>query len=141
MIRCFVDFIGQIQVIDDRIDHHLEKAERLRSLCDRVTTIWSDEVVHMSSENLREQHLAELIDSKRELADLLNERKRVYEEVRSWLYGNLPLEYASILEYRFIDRLPLGKIADRMGYAEQTIKNKSSMAVKEARLIYERSIK
>ena len=95
----------------------------------------------MSSENLREQHLAELIDSKRELADLLNERKRVYEEVRSWLYGNLPLEYASILEYRFIDRLPLGKIADRMGYAEQTIKNKSSMAVKEARLIYERSIK
>lgn len=141
MIRCFVDFIGQIQVIDDHIDHTLEKAERLSSLCDRVTAIWGDERVQTSRDNLREQRLVELIDSRRELESLLNERKKIYEEVRSWLYGNLPLEYASILEYRFIDRLPLGKIADRMGYAEQTIKNKSSMAVKEARLIYERSTK
>lgn len=139
-MQSFDEFVSRIRILDNRIDHHLTRAEKLKSLCDRVTSVWGEEeVISTSKENKRDLRLADLIDSKKALEDLLIQRKEVSEEVRSWLYENLPTEVATMLEYRFIDGLNNMEIAETMHFSYQTIRNRISKHISEARIIYERS--
>ena len=133
----FDEFTSQPQTLDTKIAHQLQIAERLRSVCESATAVYCEVgKVQTSPENKREVWLTRYIDSKQELTALLEERERVTEEVRCWLYKNLPIDTASLLEFRYCDGLKNQEIADSVHMELQSVKNKISRCIREARTIY-----
>lgn len=132
----FDTFVSQPQIIDTKITHQLQVVERQRSRVESVTAVFSDIRVQTSPENKREIWLTQLIDSKKKLSDLMEEYDRATNEVRSWLYDNLSMDAASLLEFRYCDKLKNSEIAELVHMAEQSVKNKISRTIREARTIY-----
>lgn len=132
----FDEFVNQPQRIDVRISHQLQVAEKLKDRCESATAVYSEVRVQTSRENHHETWLIKYIDSKKKLTALMEEYDKAVEEVRSWLYDNLPPNEASLLEYRYCDGLLNPEIADLEQKAEQTIKNKMSRYIRKARDIY-----
>lgn len=132
----FDEFVSQPQKVDTQILHQLQVAERLRSLCESATATFKDVKVQTSPENKREKWLTSYIDAKKTLTDLMEEHDRVTDEVRRWLYDNLPMDGASLLEFRYCDGLKNQEIANTVHMAEQSVKNKISRTIREARSIY-----
>lgn len=132
----FDNFVKQPQIVDIRIQHQLDEAERLKALCERATAVFEDEKVQRSHSNQREFWLAAYIDSKSKVTDLMEKYDRVTEEVRDWLYKNLPFTAASLLEFRYCDGLKNKEIAQQLNHKEQSVKNQISRAIREARKIY-----
>lgn len=130
------EFVSQPQMIDDRISHQLQVVERWKSKVESVTAVLSEVRVQTSPENKREIWLAKYIDSQQKLTVLMEDYDRACDEVRTWLYDNLPPNEASLLEYRYCDGLRNPEIAEVERQAEQTIRNKISVCIRKARVIY-----
>lgn len=134
----FDEFVGRPQAIDNKIQHRLLQVERLQARCDRVTAVFSEVRVQKSKENARETALIKLIDAKNGIDVLMDEYDEAVADVRQWLYANMETQTASLLEYRYVDNLRNEEIAAQLHYSTQTIKNKISKAIQQARNTYER---
>ena len=130
-------FVEQPRILQERLNHEILKAERYKDLCTRTTAAFSEiGRVQQSRSNTHETYLLEYADSQRAVYDLMQEYNTACDAVRTWLYNNLSIKNASMLEYRYIDALSNSEIAATMHFAEQTMKNMISKAVREARKIY-----
>lgn len=130
-------FVEQPQVLQERLNHAILKAERYKDLCTRATAAFSEiGRVQQSRTNAHESHLLAYADSQHAVRDLMQEYNTACDAVRTWLYSRLSIKNASMLEYRYIDGLSNSEIAATMHFAEQTMKNMISKAVREARKIY-----
>lgn len=134
----FDEFIRRPQTIDNRIQHQLAEAERLRDLCDRVTAIYGGEKVQTTNENRREIWLTKYADSKHKVTELMEQYDDAVGDLKAWLYANMEFTAAATLEYRYCDNMTNKEIAEITGYAEQSVKNKVSKAIRKARELYER---
>lgn len=134
----FDEFMQKPQSINILIQHQLEEAERLKTLCEHATVVYSDVRVQTSYENKHEIWLTKYIDSKQKLTDLIEQHEEAADAVKDWLYLNMSIEDASILQFRYVDGLKNREIAERLHYTEQTVKNKVSKAVRTARAEYEK---
>ncbi len=132
----FDTFVNQPQIIDIKIQHQLQIIERQRSRVESVTAVFNEIRVQTSQENTREIWLTQYVDSKQKLTDLMEEYDRAVEDIRNWLYDNLSTDAASLLEFRYCDGLKNLEIAELLHMAEQSIKNKMSRSVREARTKY-----
>lgn len=130
-------FMSQPKNLGIQIQHQLEEAERLKALCERATTVYSDMGAQTSHENQREKWLVKYIDSKNKVEELIEMQSAAEESVRAWLYQHLELQDSSMLEYRYIDGLTNNEIAERMHYSEQYLKSKISKTIRVSRKIYE----
>lgn len=130
-------FVEQPRILQERLNHAILKAERYKDLCTRATAAFSEiGRVQQSNVNTHETYLLEYADSQRAVHDLTQEYGTACDAVRTWLYNHMSNKYASMLEYRYIDGLTNAEIAATMHFAEQTMKNMISKAVREARKIY-----
>ena len=141
MTSSFDKFIGRVRVLDKKIDHQLKRAEKLKSLSEQITTIWSDAWVQTSTENKRERRLADLIDSKRELERLLNQREQAADEIRDFLYSNLSEDNADVLEWKYCDDLSIFEIAEKECLSYSGAASKIYRAETKARAKYEERVK
>lgn len=132
------EFVGRIEILDFKIDQALDKAERLRSLCDRVTTIWTTDVrVQQSNGTKREERLTKLIDSKRELEELLEKREKAEKEITAFFDSALKPEDAAVLTMKYINKRTIKDVAELMFYTYSGAACRISRADARARAKYE----
>lgn len=130
------EFVQRPQVLNNRILHQIEKAERLQTLCTQATAIYSDLKVQTSHGNKREKWLTAYIDSKDVLTDLMEQQEAAANDLREWLYSNMDVISASMLEFRYCDGLKSDDIADRLHYSPEYMRKKISKAIQTARQVY-----
>lgn len=109
----YSDFVGRVRTLDIKINQQLLEAERLKNLCEQITTIWLDDVrIQASAENKQEQRLIELVDCKRELDSLVDKRNEVVQELTDFFNNSLSFEDADTLILKYIHGKSIGAIAD-----------------------------
>lgn len=131
------EFVKRPNRIRRRISHKIEDVMLKESICMRTTTTLGERV-QTSPTNTQEISYLRYIDAKNDLNELATELELAQTEVRDFLYDNLNYDDADLLEWRYVDGKNLTEIADKMGMAYQTVKNKMSVAEKEARRRYAR---
>ena len=97
------------------------------------TTAPIQERVQVSPSNATEQGYIRYIDAKNELYSMMDKLADAQDEVRSFLYKNLSVDSADILEWRYVDGKEVLEIADICGLTEQSVRNKISKANRAAR--------
>ena len=126
------EFVQRPQKLKARIEHKADKVEFLKALCEQTTTIFSDVKVQTSHGNRHETLLIDYIDSKQELGGLWDQYDEAVDDLQTWLYANMEFIDASMLEWRYCNGLKNSEIAEKMHYAEQTVKHRISRAVRLA---------
>lgn len=123
------DFVSRILILDFKIDQQLDKAERLRAICDRCTTIWSDDMkVQSSVGKTREDHLTELLDSKGHLEDLLKKRKKAEEEITDFFNSALKPRDANIMIMKYVNGKSVKEISKQLFYSYSGVATRISRA-------------
>lgn len=129
----FEEFAERPQRLMERIERQVEKVNRLQAACEQTTTIFSDVKVQTSHGNRRETMLIDYIDCKQALDDLTHKYSEAIAEVQTWLYDNMEFADADMLEWRYCNGLKNAEIAEKMHYAEQTVRHRISRAVRIAK--------
>ena len=132
------DFVGRVRILDLKINQQMLEAERLKSLCEQITTIWLDDVrIQASAENKQEQRLIELVDCKRELDSLVDKRNEVVQELTDFFNNSLSYEDADTLILKYIHGKSITDIADLKVLSYSGAANKIYRADIRARQRYE----
>ena len=118
-----------------RIMHKADEVIRIEAICMKSTSVFGERV-QSSFENTREKSYIALIEAKKELDGLMDEHKKAKDEVSEFLYDNLTLEEADLLEWKYIDGKSIKDIAKIKKEQEQTIRNKVSKVDKKAKKIF-----
>lgn len=129
------EFVTRPYRIWRRIMHKSDEVIRIEAICMKSTSVFGERV-QSSFENSQEKNYVALIEAKRELGELMEEHKEAQEEVREFLYDNLTLEEADLLEWKYIDGKSAKDIAKLLNEQEQTIRNKASRYDRKARGIF-----
>ena len=129
------EFITRPYRIWKRIMHKSEEVMRIEAICMKSTQVFGERV-QSSFENSQEKNYLALIEARRELDRLIDEHKMAQDEVRTFLYENLSINEADLLEWKYIDGKSIKDIAELLHEQEQTVRNKASKYEKKARNIY-----
>ena len=129
------EFVTRPYRIWRRIMHKSDEVMRIEAICTKSTAVFGERV-QSSFENTREKNYIALIEAKKELYELMEEHKEAQDEVREFLYDNLTLEEADLLEWKYVDGKSIKDIAILLNEQEQTVRNKASKYEKKARKIF-----
>lgn len=132
----FEEYVERPQILRNRIQNQIEKIEQLENLCNQTTTILSDVKVQTNHGNKRDKYLADYIDSKKKLNDIMKQYDEAVEDLQTWLYDSLDFEDADLLDWRYCNCLKNEEMAERVGIAYSTQRKRISRANKKARDIY-----
>lgn len=116
-----------------RIEHKADDVAFKLEICLKATTALGGERVQTSHDNTTDRNLAEYIDAKNKLEAIMNDYDEAVEQVTDFIYGNLDFRDADLLEWKYINGKTLTEIADIMGIAYQTAKNRSWQAERQLR--------
>ena len=128
------DFMNRPLKLRSRIEHKADDVAFKLEICLKATTALGGERVQTSRDNSTERNLAEYIDARRKLDSLISDYNEAVEEVTSFIYDNLDFKDADLLEWKYINGKTLTEIADIMGIAYQTAKNRSWRAERDLRM-------
>lgn len=131
----YEEFVTRPLAIWRELLHKSDEVARLEGLCMRATTTLGERVQNTVG-NSQERNLVALADARRELNGLISTLMAVQDEVRVFLYNNLPLDGADILEWKYVNGKSIKDIAETLGFEEQTVRNKISKYDREARKKY-----
>lgn len=109
------------------------------TVCTRTTTTFGEKV-QTSPSNSTEWSYLSYIEANNQLKELQAEYDRVAKEVTDFLYDNLSVEDADLLEWRYVHDKSMQDIAEIKCMAYQTVKNRMSAAEKAARTKYYKSV-
>lgn len=129
------EFITRPYRIWKRIMHKSDEVIRIEAICMKSTQVFGERV-QSSFDNSQERNYIALVEAKRELNELMDEHKRAQDEVREFLYDNLSINEADLLEWKYIDGKSIKDIAELLHEQEQTVRNKASKYEKKARNIF-----
>ena len=129
------EFMKRPNRIRRRVSHKIEDVMLKESICMRSTTTLGERV-QTSPSNVTEASYLRYIDAKNELNDLALELELAQIEVREFLYNNLSLDDADILEWRYIDGKSPMEIADKMGTTYEATRQRLKRANEKARKKY-----
>ena len=96
------EFINRPRALRIKIEHKIEDVRLKESAC-MTSTSPLNERVQTSTKNTAEASYVRYIDAKNCLVKLMDEYDDAQNEVRDFLYRNLPLDEADLLEWRYID--------------------------------------
>lgn len=118
-----------------RIMHKSDEVIRIEAICMKSTQVFGERV-QSSFQNSQERNYIALVEAKRELNEMMDDYKKAQDEVREFLYENLSVHEADLLEWKYIDGKSIQEIADLLHEQEQTVRNKASKYEKKARNIF-----
>lgn len=136
MNQTYDEFVNRVIILDYKIGRQLDESERLRAICDRVTTIWSTDVKVQSTGKKREDRLTSLIDSKADLEDLLEKRNEAAEEITCFFNSALKPRDANIMIMKYVGGKTVKEIAEQLFYTYSGIATRISRAEVIARNKY-----
>ena len=134
MRNSYEQFMNRPLLLRSRIEHKAEDVAFKLEVCLKATTALGGERVHTSRDNATELNLAEYIDARKKLDAIINDYNEAVEEVTNFIYANLDFKDADLLEWKYINGKTLTEIADIMGIAYQTAKNRSWRAERDLRI-------
>ena len=120
-----------------RIEHKADDVAFKLEICLKATTALGGERVQTSHGNTTERNLTEYIDARKKLDAIISDYNEAVEEVTDFIYDNLDFKDADLLEWKYINGKTLTEIADIMGMAYQTAKNRSWQAERQLRNKYQ----
>lgn len=131
------EFVTKPLRLSMRVAHKVDDVIIKANIAMNITSVLGERV-QSSPENKNEKNMLRYIEAKRELEDMYDELEEVKGEVREFLYDNLPLHQADILEWKYVDGKSLQQISEIMKIEYQTAKNKVHEADKVARNRYQK---
>lgn len=126
-------FMNKPLRLRSRIEHKADDVAFKLEICLKATTALGGERVQTSRDNSKERNLAEYIDARKKLDAIIREYNDAVEEVTTFIYDSLDFKDADLLEWKYINGKSLTEIADIMGIAYQTAKNRSWQAEHQLR--------
>jgi len=126
-------FMSKPLRLRSRIEHKADDVAFKLEICLKATTALGGERVQTSRDNTTERNFAEYIDARKNLDAIIREYNDAVEEVTSFIYDSLDFKDADLLEWKYINGKSLTEIADIMGIAYQTAKNRSWQAEHQLR--------
>ena len=105
------EFITRPYRIWKRIMHKSDEVIRIEAICMKSTQVFGERV-QSSFDNSQERNYIALVEAKRELNELMDEHKKAQDEVREFLYDNLSINEADLLEWKYIDGKSIKDIAE-----------------------------
>ena len=133
------EFVKAPSRLRRRLLHKADEVALKWEICTKSTPSLTEKV-QSSPENTSERTRISYIEAKRELDDMMAMYDKASDEVKTFLYDNLNMIDADILEWRYVDGKTVQEIADIMGVAYQTAKNRLSSADKKARSKFLKSV-
>lgn len=127
-------FMNKPLRLRSRIEHKADDVAFKLEICLKATTALGGERVQTSHDNATERNLAEYIDARKKLDAFISDYNDAVDEVTSFIYDNLDFKDADLLEWKYINGKTLAEIADIMGIAYQTAKNRSWQAERDLRI-------
>lgn len=131
MRNSYEQFMNRPLHLRSRIEHKADDVAFKLEICLKATTALGGERVQTSRDNTTERNLAEYIDARKKLDAIINDYNEAVEEVTGFIYANLDFKDADLLEWKYINGKTLTEIADIMGIAYQTAKNRSWQAERQ----------
>ena len=127
------EFMNRPMRLKKKIEHMADDVAFKLEICLKTTTFMGERV-QTTRGNSMEKSLVEYIEAKKGLDVLIQEYAAAVGEVKDFLYTSLDFDDADLLEWRYISGKSLQEVADILGVAHQTAKNRSVAAEKRARL-------
>lgn len=132
-IRSYDAFMNRPLRLRSRIEHKADDVAFKLDVCLKATSALGGERVQTPRDNSAERNLAEYIDAKEKLEQIIAEYNEAVDEVTHFLYEHLDYKYADLLEWKYVNGKELAEIAEITGIAYQTARHRSSAAERAAR--------
>lgn len=129
------EFMNRPMYLYNKIQHQVEKVQRLE-LISLSTTAPLRERIQTSRDNTQEKKYAALADAQRQLNDMVEELNTVSDEVKAFLYENLSIEEADVLEWRYVNCKSINEIAILKNLTYSGASTKINRAEKNAKKAY-----
>lgn len=126
-------FMNKPLRLRSRIEHKADDVAFKLEICLKATTALGGERVQTSRGNTTERNLTEYIDARKKLDAIIQQYNDAVEEVTTFIYDSLDFKDADLIEWKYINGKSLTEIADIMGIAYQTAKNRSWQAENQLR--------
>lgn len=126
-------FMNKPLRLRSRIEHKADDVAFKLEICLKATTALGGERVQTSRGNTTERNLTEYIDARKKLDATIQQYNDAVEEVTTFIYDSLDFKDADLIEWKYINGKSLTEIADIMGIAYQTAKNRSWQAENQLR--------
>lgn len=126
-------FMNKPLRLRSRIEHKADDVAFKLEICLKATTALGGERVQTSRGNTTERNLTEYIDARKKLDAIIQQYNEAVEEVTTFIYDSLDFKDADLIEWKYINGKSLTEIADIMGIAYQTAKNRSWQAENQLR--------
>lgn len=128
-------FINRPLELRQKIEHKVEDVQYKWTLC-LNTTQGLSERVQTSPTNTTEVRIIRYAQANKELTDLQTEYDEACESVRDFLYGNLDIGDADVLDWKYCNGKSISDIADIRGITYSGAANRISRAETKARQKY-----
>lgn len=129
----YEQFMNKPLRLRSRIEHKADDVAFKLEICLKATTALGGERVQTSRGNTTERNLTEYIDARKKLDAIIQQYNDAVEEVTTFIYDSLDFKDADLIEWKYINGKSLTEIADIMGIAYQTAKNRSWQAENQLR--------
>ena len=131
----YSEFMNRPRILHMKISHKADEVAFKLEVCQKTTGTLGERV-QTSPTNITEMHYASYIDANKKLQSLVNDYNKAKDEVTEFLYDNLGLDDADLLEWRYVNGKNLQETAEILGVAYQTARNRMSRAESRARRKY-----
>lgn len=135
----YYEFVNAPRFLRRKVEHKIEDVKLKEAAC-MNTTVEFKERVQTSPVNTTEISYARYIDAKNELDRMMGDLQEVQDKVRSFFGECLWFDEADMLEWKYIECKSTHEIANIIGIAPQTAKNKMSKAEKKAKAAWAKKI-
>lgn len=131
----YYEFISKPNILKIQIEHMLEDVQFKWTLC-LNTSQSSSERVQTSPSNTTDLRIIRYAQANKELTELQSEYDEACSRIREFLYSNLDVQDADVLDWKYCSGKSIGDIAEIRGLTYSGAANRISRAEAKARKIF-----
>lgn len=109
----FDSWINRPSSLMEQIQDAEEEVMRCQSRCERTTINYGEEYIKTSRTDSVTKNILELDEAEKKLDTLYQEYFDTIEELREFIYENLPRKQADVLDWRYCHVMTVEKIAEK----------------------------
>lgn len=132
----FDSWINRPSDLREQITDAEEYAERQQAKCERTTINYGEEYIQTSRFDSVTKNILELDEAKKTVNRLYEQYFDTVDEIREFMYANLPLRQADILDWRYCHLFTVDRIAEKKKMTPSGVYTSCKMALAKLRKIY-----
>ena len=120
----------------DRIKDAEEEVIIRQSRCERTTINYGEEYIKTSRYDSVTKNILELDEARKKLEKLYQEYFDTIEEIREFMYENIPIKQADVLDWRYCHVMPVDRIAEKKKMSKTGVYQACSRAMATLKKAY-----